>query len=202
MSKTDLLNTLPSANPISLSPSFNLSVGKSLLPSISLRAKRTIVAYYIDLKFLKLMQWSWLKLMSFFLKTKNLFLVVFFFGMSTIAHGQEKSFVIQDIRVEGLRRISIGTVFNYLPIKIGDTIRHGNTAHLIQTLYQTGFFKEISLEQDNNVLVIKLVERPAIGRIDIDGNKDFPTDKLKEGLKDIGLAEGRVFNRSVLDKIG
>lgn len=121
--------------------------------------------------------------------------------MSNLLYAARDSFIIEDIRVEGLRRISIGTIFNYLPAKIGDTIKKGETSHLVRSLYKTGFFKDVRLQRDGNILIIKLQERPAIGRIDIQGNKDFPTDKLKAALKDIGMAEGRVFNKSILDKI-
>ena len=108
---------------------------------------------------------------------------------------------IEDIRVEGLQRISAGTVFNYLPVKVGDSLAPGDTANIIRILYRTGFFKDVSLAQDNGVLVIQVQERPAIGAIEIEGNKDIETDALMQALKDIGLSEGRVFNRSVLDRI-
>ena len=111
------------------------------------------------------------------------------------------SLPIQDIRVEGLQRISAGTVFNYLPVKVGDALAPGDTANIIRILYKTGFFKDVSLVQDNGVLVIQVQERPAIGAIEIEGNKDIETEALMQALKDIGLSEGRVFNRSVLDRI-
>jgi len=110
-------------------------------------------------------------------------------------------FVVKDIRVEGLQRISAGTVFNYLPIKIGETIVSSETPSIIKALYKTGFFKDIKLEHEDGVLVIFVQERPSISEIDIEGNKSIETDALIAGLKDIGLAEGRTFNRSVLDKI-
>jgi outer membrane protein insertion porin family len=121
--------------------------------------------------------------------------------LSITINGQANEFVIKDIRVEGLQRIAVGTVFNYLPIKIGDTVNMNDTAKLIRALYKTGFFAEITLEQDVDILVVRIKELPAIGSIEIEGNKDIETDKLKQGLKDIGMAEGRVFNRSILDKI-
>ncbi len=111
------------------------------------------------------------------------------------------NFVIDDIRVEGLQRISAGTVFNYLPIKIGQEIEEVETGSVIRALYKTGFFKDVRLERDGGVLVIFVNERPAIAKIDIEGNKSLETEALLLGLKDIGLAEGRVFNRSILDKI-
>ena len=112
-----------------------------------------------------------------------------------------EGFVIEDIRVEGLQRISAGTVFNYLPVSVGDTLGPDDSARVLRALYQTGFFKDIRLEREGNVLIVAVIERPAIAKIDITGNKDISTDDLLQALKDIGLAEGRVFNRSVLDKI-
>jgi outer membrane protein insertion porin family len=110
-------------------------------------------------------------------------------------------FVIQDIRVEGLQRISAGTVFNYLPVRIGEQIESDDTASIIRALYKTGFFKDVRLERDGDVLIVFVSERPAIAQINITGNESVETEQLLLGLKDIGMAEGRVFNRSVLDKI-
>ncbi|MEO5573462.1 MAG: outer membrane protein assembly factor BamA [Gammaproteobacteria bacterium] len=110
-------------------------------------------------------------------------------------------FVIQDIRVEGLQRISAGTVFSYLPIKVGDTLDDARSAETIRALFAAGFFKDVRLERDGEVLVISVVERPSIGSVKISGNKDIDTDTLTAALKDQGLAEGRVFDRSLLDKV-
>ena len=114
---------------------------------------------------------------------------------------QSAEFVVKDIRVEGLQRISAGTVFNSLPVKIGDTVDTDDTPDIIKSLYKTGFFKDIKLELEQDVLVIFVQERPAIAEIEIKGNKSIETEALLQGLKEIGLAEGRTFNRSVLDKI-
>jgi outer membrane protein insertion porin family len=111
------------------------------------------------------------------------------------------AFEVQDIRIEGLQRISAGTVFNYLPIKVGDQVDAGNSASIIRTLFQTGFFKDVRLEREGEVLVIVVQERPAIATINITGNKDLDTDQLMAGLKDIGLAQGRVFKRAILDQV-
>jgi outer membrane protein insertion porin family len=112
-----------------------------------------------------------------------------------------EAFEVTDIRVEGLERISPGTVFNYLPIKVGDTVDTNDTVNAVKTLFKTGFFSDIRMERDGTVLVVYVKERAAISSIKITGNKDLETDKLLEGLKDIGLAEGRVFDRSLLDKV-
>jgi outer membrane protein insertion porin family len=111
------------------------------------------------------------------------------------------AFVIKDIRVEGLQRISAGTVFNYLPVKTGDEVNSGNTAKIIRALHKTGFFQEIRLEREGDVLIVFVHERPAIAEINISGNKDLDTEPLMLGLKDIGLAEGRVFKRALLEQV-
>jgi outer membrane protein insertion porin family len=114
---------------------------------------------------------------------------------------QAEAFEIEDIKVEGLQRISAGTVFNYLPVRVGDELDSQQSANIIRTLYKTGFFKDVRLEREGDVLIISVVERPAVASIDIEGNKNIETEELLQALKDIGLAPGRVFNRFVLDKI-
>jgi outer membrane protein insertion porin family len=109
-------------------------------------------------------------------------------------------FVVKDIRVEGIQRTEAGTVFNYLPVKVGDTMNDEKAAQAIKSLFSTGFFKDVRLEQEGDVLVVTVQERPAIAKIDFSGNSSFPSDKMKEGLKQIGLAEGMIFDRSMLDK--
>jgi len=112
-----------------------------------------------------------------------------------------ETFTVKDIRVEGLQRISAGTVFNYLPVQVGQTVNSGETGEIVRALYKTGFFKDVRLEREGNVLVVFVQERPAVAKIGISGNKSIDDDKLLQALKDIGLAEGRVFNQSVLDRI-
>ncbi|MBU0499615.1 MAG: outer membrane protein assembly factor BamA [Gammaproteobacteria bacterium] len=112
-----------------------------------------------------------------------------------------ETFTVKDIRVEGLQRISAGTVFNYLPVQVGQTISSDETGDVVRALYKTGFFKDVRLEREGPVLVVFVQERPAIAKIDISGNKSIEDKKLLQALKDIGLAEGRVFNQSVLDRI-
>ncbi len=111
------------------------------------------------------------------------------------------SFVIQDIRVEGLQRISAGTVFNYMPVTVGQKVEDQQTGDVIRALYKTGFFKDVRLEREGDILVITVRERPAVADISFSGNELLETEQLLEALKDIGLAKGRVFNRSILDKI-
>jgi outer membrane protein insertion porin family len=109
-------------------------------------------------------------------------------------------FVVKDIRVEGIQRTEAGTVFNYLPVKVGETMSDEKASQAIKALFATGFFKDVRLEQENDVLVVTVQERPAIAQISFSGNKAFPSDKMKDGLKQIGLSEGLIFDRSMLDK--
>lgn len=110
-------------------------------------------------------------------------------------------FTIKDIRLEGLRRIAAGTVFNYLPLKVGDQLDPSKSSAAITALFKTGLFKDIRLERDGNVLIVRLEEQPAISKITFTGNSDIKTEDLTKALKDIGFAEGRVFNRSLLEKV-
>jgi outer membrane protein insertion porin family len=111
------------------------------------------------------------------------------------------SFSVSDIKVEGLQRISEGTVFNYLPVQIGDKIDTARTQEIISALYKTGFFKNITLLRDGDVLIIKVLEQPSIASITVTGNDELPTDDLMDGLKKAGLTEGRVLDVSLLDRI-
>lgn len=110
-------------------------------------------------------------------------------------------FVVKDIRVEGLQRISAGTVFNYLPVKVGDTLTEKKSQDAVRALFKTGFFRDVQLEHDKDVLIVSVVERPSIAGIKIVGTKEMSEEDLKKGLKEIGLAEGRVFNKSLLDRV-
>src|SRR5258706_1728337 len=109
-------------------------------------------------------------------------------------------FTVKDIRVEGVQRTDAGTVFNYLPIKVGDSIDDEKASAAVKALYATGFFRDVRLEAEGDVLFVIVQERPAISQIDIVGIKEFEKDTLKKALKDIGLAESRIFDRSALDR--
>ena len=109
-------------------------------------------------------------------------------------------FVIKDIRVEGIQRTEAGTVFSYMPVKAGDTLDDEKAAATIKALFATGFFKDVRLEYEGGVLIVQVQERPAVGLIEFKGIKEFNKDQLKDGLKQTGLAEGRVFDRSLLEK--
>jgi len=112
-----------------------------------------------------------------------------------------ESFTVRKISVEGLQRISPETVYSYLPIKSGETLRPEKTGAIINALYQTGFFEHISLARDGNTLIIKVVERPTIGQLKISGNSSIPTDKLTTVMRGVGVAEGRVYDSVILEKI-
>jgi len=109
-------------------------------------------------------------------------------------------FVVKDIRVEGVQRTDAGTVFNYLPIKVGDRVDNERASEAVKALYATSFFRDVRLEVEGDVLVIIVQERPTISQIDIVGVKEFEKDQLTKALKDIGVAESRIFDRSALDR--
>ncbi len=109
-------------------------------------------------------------------------------------------FVVKDIRVEGIQRTEAGTVFSYLPVKVGETLDDAKAAVAIKALFATGFFKDVRLETENGVLIVMLQERPAISQIDFVGLKEFTKEQLKDGLKQIGLSESRIFDKALLDK--
>ena len=111
------------------------------------------------------------------------------------------SFVVKDMRVEGLQRISEGTVFNYLPVNIGDTIDSVRIGEAIRALYGQSLFDDIEMRRDEDTLVIVVKERPSIESFAIEGNKDIKTEDLMESLRGVGLARGRTFDRAVLDNV-
>ena len=110
-------------------------------------------------------------------------------------------FTVSDIRIDGLQRIGAGTVFTYLPVERGDTLDGAKSAEALRALYKTGFFEDVRLDHQGSILVITVVERPAINKLTLVGNKDLKTEDLLKGLKDIGLAEGDTFNRLNLDRV-
>jgi len=126
---------------------------------------------------------------------------VVLFALALSAAASAEPFVIKDIQVKGLRRITEGTVFNYLPFKVGDLFSEDDTAVAIRALYGTGFFDDVRLEQQGDVLVVIVQERPAIGSISITGNEDIKTEDLLNGLRELDFVEGRVFDKSQLDRI-
>jgi outer membrane protein insertion porin family len=112
-----------------------------------------------------------------------------------------ESFTVQDIKIKGLQRTPVGTVYDYLPVRVGQTFSTDNIADAIRALFKTGFFKDVSIERDGSTLVVNVIERPSISRVVFEGNKDLSTEELTKALKKIGLAEGKVFDQQVLDKV-
>ncbi len=111
------------------------------------------------------------------------------------------SFTVADIRVDGLQRIGAGTVFTYLPIERGDTVDSARIGEAMRALYKTGFFEDIRIDRDGDILVVAVTERPAINSITLTGNKDIKSEDLVKNLKDIGISEGETFDRLALDKV-
>lgn len=110
-------------------------------------------------------------------------------------------FVASDIRIDGLQRIAAGTVFTYLPVEKGEKVTTERVQQAVRALYKTGFFTDVSISRQGDILVITVKERPAISKIQIKGNKDLKEEDLLKGLKDIGLAEGEPFDRLSLDRV-
>lgn len=129
------------------------------------------------------------------------FIIISIFLSVCAAMAQAESFKVEDIRVDGLQRVSAGTVFAAFPINIGERVDTQTLAKASKTLFRTGYFNNIELQRDSNILVIKLVELPTITEINIEGNSAIETEQLKEGLKQAGLAEGYVFKRSTLERL-
>ena len=124
-------------------------------------------------------------------------IIVTLFSQHTFAL---EPFVIKDIRVEGLQRTEPGTVFNYLAVQAGDVMSDEKATQAIKSLYGTGFFKDVRIEADGEVLVVTVQERASVAKIEFTGNKSFPSDKMTEGLKQIGIEEGQIFDKSQLDR--
>ncbi|WP_118184286.1 outer membrane protein assembly factor BamA [Paraburkholderia phosphatilytica] len=121
-------------------------------------------------------------------------------GATTISAYAITPFTISDIRVEGLQRIEPGTVFSYLPIKQGDTFDDDKASEVIRKLYATGFFNDVNVSTEGNVVIVKVEERPAIGTIDFAGIHEFEKDALTKALNSVGLSPGRYYDKALIDK--
>jgi outer membrane protein insertion porin family len=116
--------------------------------------------------------------------------------------GQDAAdFTVGDIRVEGLQRIAEGTVYNYLPVNVGDRLNQRRVQEAIRALFATGFFSDIEVRRDDATLVVVVRERPSIESFELAGNKDIKTDDLQQSLRSVGLANGKTFDRAVLEEV-
>ena len=128
------------------------------------------------------------------------FILTALLSLSSIALAFEP-FTVEDIRLDGASRISHGTIFTYLPIEKGDRVTKRSVTRSVKSLFRTGYFSDVKIYRDGDVLVVKLVERPAIASIELDGNKAIKTEELLKGLRNIGLIEGEVFDRLQLERV-
>ncbi|MDO5530875.1 outer membrane protein assembly factor BamA [Sutterella sp.] len=114
--------------------------------------------------------------------------------------GSASAFTISDIRVEGLTRTEPGTVFSHLPFRAGEDYTPEKGVRAIHSLYQSGLFRDVTLTQDGDVLVVQVIERPAVATIETHGIKAFDKDAVEKSLRDVGLAEGRIFDHAILER--
>ena len=126
-------------------------------------------------------------------------LLVIAVALSLNAHAAE-SFVVKDIRVEGLQRVEPGTVFSYLPVQVGDTFTEEKGAEAIKALYSTGFFRDVQIQAQGDVLIVIIEERPTISRIEFTGMKEFDQELVRKSLKAVGVAEARFYDKAIIDK--
>jgi outer membrane protein insertion porin family len=122
-------------------------------------------------------------------------------AQQTTAAASEADFVVGDIKVEGLQRVSEGTVYNYLPVNIGDHLTPQRVREAIRALYATNFFRDVQMRREGKTLVVVVLERPSIESFEITGNKDIKTEDLQKSLRNVGLATGKTFDRSVLEDV-
>lgn len=133
-----------------------------------------------------------------FLLLRSVAFILSFFLSSIVA---ASSFTVTDIRVEGIQRVSAGTVFASFPVVVGDEVEPAVVGEAVRTLFQTGLFTDIQVGREDNDIIITVKERPSISKIEIEGNKDISTDDLMDGLKSAGLVEGQVFQRVTLERL-
>ena len=120
---------------------------------------------------------------------------------AVLAQTEGAEFTVGDIRIEGLQRITEGTVYNYLPVNIGDRLDSRRVDEALRALYATGFFRDVEIRRDGGTLVVAVLERPSIESFTITGNKDIKTEDLEKSLRNVGLSRGKTFNQSTLDEV-
>ena len=125
-------------------------------------------------------------------------LLLFLFHATPLAAFEP--FLIKDIRVEGIQRTEAGTIFSYLPVKVGDTMTDERSTQAIRALFATGFFRDVSLEREGDVLVVAVQERPSIAQIDFVNMREFDKEQLLTGMRQVGIAEGRILDRGLLER--
>jgi outer membrane protein insertion porin family len=133
-----------------------------------------------------------------FLRTLSFLLCAQVLFVSSVSADE---FVVSEIRLEGLQRIADGTLLNYLPIVAGDPVDDNQVTFAISELYKTGFFADIKMLRDGDILVVRVRERPSIADVKFEGNSDIDDDALKDALTDIGVTRGQIYNRSLLEKL-
>ena len=116
-----------------------------------------------------------------------------------VAHAD--SFVVSEIKIEGLQRIPDGTLLNYLPIAAGDPVDDNQITYAVSELYKTGFFSDVKFFRDGDVLLVRVKERPSIADVTFEGNSDIDDDALKDALLNIGVTRGQIYNRPLLEKL-
>lgn len=125
--------------------------------------------------------------------------LIFAVGVSLNVYAAD-SFVVKDIRVEGLQRVEPGTVFSYLPVQVGESFTEEKGAESIKALYSTGFFRDVQIQAQGNVLIVIVEERPTISRIEFTGMKEFDVETIRKSLKAVGVAEARFYDKALIDK--
>ena len=126
-------------------------------------------------------------------------LLIFSVALSLNIYAAE-SFVVKDIRIEGLQRVEPGTVFSYLPVQVGDTFTEEKGAEAIKALYSTGFFRDVQIQAQGDILIVIIEERPTISRIEFTGMKEFDQENIRKSLKAVGVAEARFYDKALIDK--
>lgn len=133
-------------------------------------------------------------------RSSGLVLLLHLLLVSGLAWSAE-SFIVNEIQIEGLERLPDGTLLNYLPVKVGDPVDNRQIVFAIKELYKTGFFADVQLFQEGDALIVKVKERPSIAEVKFSGNSDIDSKTLEGALEDIGIVKGRIYNRSLLEKL-
>ena len=131
---------------------------------------------------------------------KKIFLILFLLTLFSKVYADEK-FIIEDIIIEGLQRVDVGTIYSYLPFEVGDTFNTSMTPQVIKTLFKSKFFNDITIKRKDNTLIIILDERPTIVDIDFEGLDDIEPEQLNKILDAANIASGRIYDSSVLERI-